>query len=222
MSKLPFLPKAVVFDMDGLLLDSELLYQRSFYLAAEDHGFRLPQDNYQRLCGSTWQVIGSMLREEHGTDFPVDQFGENWRKHLEILMAEGIPLKTGVLEILELLDELSIPRAIATSSFRISVDRHLGPHNILPRFHHILSRESYSEPKPAPTPYLTAAQMLGIDPTHCLALEDSHQGVRSASRAGMMTVMIPDVALPTDEMHQSCVMIADSLHSVRNAILQAQ
>lgn len=222
MSNLPMLPQAVIFDMDGLLLESETFYHRSFYLAADDHGFALPQDNYQRLCGSTWNVIGSMLRDEHGSDFPVDAFGERWRHHLEILMASGIPLKPGVFEMLELLDELSIPRAIATSSFRVSLDKHLGPHNILHRFDHILTRENYTEPKPAPTPYLTAAKQLGIDPQFCLALEDSHQGVRSASRAGMMTVMVPDVALPNDEMREACVMIADNLITVRDAVLSAK
>lgn len=207
--------------MDGLLIESEACYHRSFYLAADDHGFKLPEDNYQRLCGSTWQVIGSMLRDEHGEDFPVDAFGERWRHHLGLITASGVPLKPGVLEMLDLLDELNIPRAIATSSFRDSVDHHLGPHNILQRFDHVLSRESYSEPKPAPTPYLTAAKQLEIEPQFCLALEDSHQGVRSASRAGMMTVMIPDVAMPTDEMRSACVMIAESLHTVRDAILRS-
>jgi HAD superfamily hydrolase (TIGR01509 family) len=222
LSKLPLLPKAVVFDMDGLLLESETFYHRSFYLAADERGFDLPKDNYQRLCGSTWNVIGTMLRDEHGPDFPVEEFGERWRHHLEILMAEGIPLKPGVMEMLELLDELSIPRAIATSSFRVSLDRHLGPHDILHRFDHILTRESYQEPKPAPAPYLTAAKQLGIEPQFCLALEDSHQGVRSASRAGMMTVMVPDVALPNDEMRDACVMIVDSLINVRDAIITSQ
>lgn len=222
MSKLPLLPQAVVFDMDGLLLESEACYHRSFYLAADDHGFKLPEDNYQRLCGSTWQVISAMLHDEHGSDFPVDAFGERWRHHLGVITAEGVPLKPGVFEMLDLLDELSIPRAIATSSFRQSVDHHLGPHSILHRFDHILSRESYDEPKPAPTPYLTAAKHLGIEPQFCLALEDSHQGVRSASRAGMMTVMVPDVALPNAEMRQSCVMIVDSLIHVRDAIIHAK
>lgn len=216
------MPKAVIFDMDGLLIESETFYHRAFYLAADEHGFSLPEDNYQRLCGSTWLAIGTMLRDEHGADFPVDQFGESWRKHLGLITTEGVPLKRGVFEMLDLLDELSIPRAIATSSFRLSVDHHLGPYDILRRFNHVLSRESYDEPKPSPAPYLKAAALLGLDPDVCLALEDSHQGVRSASRAGMMTVMVPDVAQPNDEMRQACVMIADSLLSVRDALIAAK
>jgi HAD superfamily hydrolase (TIGR01509 family) len=215
---LPFMPHAIVFDMDGLLLETESMYQSAFHITSVEGGYGLPVEFYQRLCGSTWSAIGTMLREESGADFPVDIFGESWRKNFETLMADGVPLKPGVLEMLDLLDELELPRAIATSSHRQSVDKHLGPHNVLGRFDHILSRESYSEAKPAPMPYLTAASRLGIDPKLCLALEDSLQGVRSASRAGMMTVMVPDVVKPTDEMRSACVMIADNLIAVRDVL----
>jgi HAD superfamily hydrolase (TIGR01509 family) len=219
---LPFMPHAIVFDMDGLLLETESMYQSAFHITSVEGGYGLPVEFYQRLCGSTWSVIGTMLREESGADFPVDVFGETWRKNFEKLMKDGVPLKPGVYEMLDLLDELKLPRAIATSSHRQSVDKHLGPHRVLDRFDHILSRESYSEAKPAPAPYLTAASRLGIDPKLCLALEDSLQGVRSASSAGMMTVMVPDVVKPNEETRSACVMIADNLIAVRDALLRVR
>ena len=82
------------------------------------------------------------------------------------------------------------------------------------RFHAIVARGDCTHGKPAPEPYLNAAAALSVEPAFCLALEDSHNGVRSAHAAGMMTIMIPDMLAPTEEMHAKCVRIADSLHDV--------
>ena len=137
------------------------------------------------------------------------------------MMAEGVALKPGVVEILDLLDRLDIRRAIATSSRHDSVTRHLGPYDLLKRFDTIVARGDYSEPKPSPMPYLTAAKRLGIDPGRCLALEDSWHGVRSASSAGMMTIMVPDVAPPTEEMREKCIAVSSDLHAVAGLLQQA-
>jgi len=111
-----------------------------------------------------------------------------------------------------------MPRAIATSSSRESVEHSLGPHGLVPRFDAIVSRELQTQHKPHPDPFLKAAQALGLDPADCLALEDSHNGVRAAAAAGMMTIMVPDLLDPTDEMHALCVRIARDLHEVRELI----
>ena len=137
------------------------------------------------------------------------------------MMAEGVALKPGVVEILDLLDRLDIRRAIATSSRHDSVTRNLGPYDLLKRFDTIVARGDYSEPKPSPMPYLTAAKRLGIDPGRCLALEDSWHGVRSASSAGMMTIMVPDVAPPTEEMREKCITVSSDLHAVAGLLQQA-
>ena len=211
---LPRMPKAVVFDMDGVLIDTETLYRDSFLAASQDGGHDLPVELYQRVCGSPWDVISGTLIAEHGADFPMDAFRDAWLRHLAVSMAGGVELKAGVVKMLDLLDDLKLPRAIATSSRHESVNRHLGPHNLLARFDHIVAREDYTQPKPSPMPYLTAAQRLGVDPAECLALEDSYHGVQSASSAGMMTVMVPDVAPATERMRETCVAICSGLSEV--------
>nr|WP_234881752.1 HAD family phosphatase [Agrobacterium larrymoorei] len=211
---LPRLPRAVIFDMDGLLIESEKLYRDSFLAASEEGGHGLPVELYQRVCGSPWDMITRTITAEHGADFPMDAFRDAWLRHLAIQMAGGVALKDGVSEILDLLDDLGLPRAIATSSRHESVNRHLGPFSLIPRFDHIVAREDYTEPKPAPMPYLTAARLLGIDPADCVALEDSYHGVQSASSAGMMTVMVPDVAPQTELMQTKCVAICVNLMEV--------
>ncbi|WP_431355642.1 HAD family hydrolase [Agrobacterium vaccinii] len=207
-------PKAVIFDMDGLLIESEKHYRDAFLAASEDGGHGMVVDVYQRVCGSPWDVITKTIRTEYGEDFPMEAFREAWLRHLAIQMADGVALRGGVLEILDLLDEMGLPRAIATSSGHESVNRHLGPFNLLRRFDHILARGDYAEPKPSPLPYLTAAERLGIDPRDCVALEDSYHGVQSAWSAGTQTIMVPDVAPATDAMREKCVAICDSLFEV--------
>ncbi|UHS60517.1 HAD family phosphatase [Agrobacterium vaccinii] len=207
-------PKAVIFDMDGLLIESEKHYRDAFLAASEEGGHGMVVDVYQRVCGSPWDVITKTIRTEYGEDFPMEAFRDAWLRHLAIQMADGVALRGGVLEILDLLDEMGLPRAIATSSGHESVNRHLGPFDLLRRFDHILARGDYAEPKPSPLPYLTAAERLGIDPRDCVALEDSYHGVQSAWSAGTQTIMVPDVAPATDAMREKCVAICDSLFDV--------
>lgn len=211
---LPFLPHAVVFDMDGLLIESETLYRDSFLAASDEGGHGMRVETYQKVCGSPWDVITGTIFADYGADFPIDSFRDAWLRHLAVMMAEGVALKPGVVEILDLLDRLDIRRAIATSSRHDSVTRHLGPYDLLRRFDTIVARGDYTEPKPAPMPYLTAARRLSLEPGRCLALEDSYSGVRSATSAGMMTIMVPDVAPPTEEMRKKCVAVASDLHDV--------
>ncbi|XUY27342.1 HAD family hydrolase [Agrobacterium sp. rho-8.1] len=207
-------PKAVIFDMDGVLIESEKHYRDSFLAASDEGGHSMSVEVYQRVCGSPWDTITTTIRTEYGDDFPMSDFRDAWLRHLAIQMADGVALKAGVVEILDLLDTLGLPRAIATSSGHDSVNRHLGPFDILKRFDHIVARGDYAEPKPSPLPYLTAAARLGVAPEDCLTVEDSYHGVQSAWSAGTQTVMVPDVAPATNAMREKCVAICDSLFDV--------
>lgn len=212
---LPRVPKAVVFDMDGLLIDSEALYFAAMRAAATDMGREMPRDLYLRMIGLTWADNQRQVLEHFGAAFDSEAFLDGTRRHFHQLTEAEVALKAGVLEILEALDGLRLPRAIATSSRRADVDRHLGHHGLLGRFDAILAHGDYARPKPNPDPYLLAAERLGVAPDQCLALEDSHNGVRAAAAAGMMTVMVPDMLEPTEEMQSLCVRIAADLHEVR-------
>ena len=95
----------------------------------------------------------------------------------------------------------------------------MSAHNLLGRFHQIVGHGDYAASKPAPDPFLKAVERLGVEPRLCLALEDSHNGVRSASAAGMITVMVPDLLEPTDEIRACCTFIVGDLHEVQRLIL---
>ena len=128
-----------------------------------------------------------LLSELYGPTFPLEEFVDTMFRHFDLMAAKDLPLKPGVVELLDTLDELRIPRGIATSSAHHRVKEHLHTHGLGERFEVIVGHGDYSASKPAPDPYLLTAALLRARPRLCLALEDSHNGVKSACAAGMMT-----------------------------------
>ena len=214
-------PAAIIFDMDGLLFDTETLYQEAILLAAAEGGHEIAVDVFNRTVGLPWAESRALLLSHFGEAFRVDEFQATWVRHFWVIAETRLALKPGALELLDTLDQFRLPRAIATSSSRRTVERHLTAHNLMGRFEEIVAHGDYDRGKPAPDPFLKAAERLGVEPRLCLALEDSHNGIRSASSAGMMTVMVPDLLEPTDEIRALCIFVARDLHDVRRLILSS-
>lgn len=212
---LPRPVKAVVFDMDGLLVDTEVVVFRAMQRAAGGFGGEMPFETFKRMVGLQHAASDLIVREHFGEDFDLAAWSAAVSAHFREELAAGIALKSGAAEILDALDALGLPRAIATSSSLESVHASLGPHSLVDRFHALITRDVQTRGKPHPEPFLKAAEALGVDPADCLALEDSHNGVRAAAAAGMMTVMVPDMLDPTEEMETLCLRIARDLHEVR-------
>ncbi|HEY8002599.1 MAG TPA: HAD family phosphatase [Phenylobacterium sp.] len=218
---LPRTVKAVVFDMDGLLFDSESVYRDAMMATARDAGFELPDELFLQLVGIPWAGNVHLLKAHYGEAFDTEAFRKEATRRFHIVADAEICLKAGVIEILDHLDAARLPRAVATSSLHRTVQHHLGQHRLLERFDALVAQGDYARGKPAPDPFLTAAERLGVAPRDCLALEDSHNGVRAAHAAGMMTIMVPDLLHATEEMESLCVRIARDLHEVRE-LLEAQ
>jgi HAD superfamily hydrolase (TIGR01509 family) len=214
--------KAVVFDMDGLLVDTETVIFRAMQHVAGGLGGELPFATFKRMVGLQDAASNQIVVEHFGDGFDLEAWVAAVRAHSHEQMAAGVALKAGVVEILDYLGEVGLPCAIATSSSLASVQRNLGPGRLVDRFAALITKEVQTQGKPHPEPFLKAAAALGVAPEDCLALEDSHNGVRSAASAGMMTVMVPDMLDPTEEMRTLTVRIARDLHEVRDLLAAQQ
>lgn len=155
-----------------------------------------------------------VLAERLGSSADVQAFERSWKRHVAAA-SPRLALEPGVVELLDRLDELRVPRAICTSSDHATVERNLALHGLRGRFGAVIAAGDYPRPKPAPDPFLRAAAALEHAPADCLAVEDSPAGVRAATAAGMRTVMIPDLLMPTDAIRALCWLVVSDLHGLR-------
>ena len=214
--------EAVVFDMDGLLLDTESLAMRGLAQAAVAMGVDAPEEFCHAMIGVPADHCRTLVTERFGPDFPADDFLAAASRQMGVLIDAGsLQLKPGVRELLDHLDTIGLARAVATSSSRAKAAHHLRRTGIMERFDAVVTRDDVARGKPHPDLFLRAAQVLGRAPNHCLALEDSYNGIRAAHAAGMQVIMVPDLLPPTAEMRDTCLLIATDLHAVRPLILQA-
>jgi HAD superfamily hydrolase (TIGR01509 family) len=212
-------PRAIVFDMDGLLFDTEVMVRDAMAAASRRLGFDVPQTLFLSLIGLAGEPARAKFHAHFGDGFDVDAFWTEVDADFQRLLTGRRFLKPGVVELLDWLDAHRIPRAIATSSSHSHVQRNLAIHDLTGRFDTVVAHGDCELGKPNPAPFLEAARRLEVEPPDCLALEDSHNGVRAAAAAGMMTIMVPDLLHPTPEICEVCIAVADDLHHVRRLLI---
>ena len=208
---------AIIFDMDGVLLDTEPLYKKAMHQACADLGFEMTEELHNAQIGIPGDIGNQMMRDYFGAKFPVDLYNEYTRKTMTALTAEEVPVKIGARELLFELNTRDIPAAVATSTASPIAPERLKRAGLYDMFSAVVTRSDVTNGKPHPEPFLTAAARINIDPTTCIALEDSHNGIRSAHGAGMKPIMVPDLLAPIPEIEALCLAIMPSLHHVREA-----
>ncbi|KJC43670.1 HAD family hydrolase [Bradyrhizobium sp. LTSP885] len=206
---------AVLLDMDGTLLDTEKVYFDSLVaaLTAFDYG-----EDAVALChsmvGLPGPVCEAMLLEHYGPTFPMAEINQAFLVHRDEMMRSGLPLKPGTLALLDALAAADCPMAIVTASSRRGAERNLALAGIRERFDTLLTLDDVTRGKPDPELYLKAAAHLGVTPAACIAVEDSNHGVTAAHAAGAITLMVPDIAPPTEETRAKCAAVLPDLNAV--------
>lgn len=206
---------AVVFDMDGVLLDTEPLYRDAMMGACRALGFEMSAELHLAQVGIPGDVGSRMMLDHFGDDFPLDSYNEHVRQTMIEWTTKSVPVKAGAHDLLSELKRRKVPTAVATSTASPTAPDRLRRGGLLDFFDTVVTRSDVINGKPHPEPFQTAARRLNVAPSHCLALEDSHNGIRSAHAAGMQAVMVPDLLDATAEVIALCRDVLPNLAAVR-------
>jgi len=195
--------EGVVFDVDGLLFDTERLGHSVWTEIGEEMGCPQAAENYLHFVGRSRRDNLVEMARLFGPDFPGEAFMANCSKRaMDRMIRDGVPLKEGVHEILDFLKERNIPVALATSTYRDRTLLRMEMTGLGHYFQSMTTGDQVKQSKPHPEIYQMACRDLGVDPARTLAVEDSRNGILSAHGAGMLPVMIPDLIPPTPELEE--------------------
>ena len=215
--------KAVVFDMDGVLFDTERLCMDSWNYVAKKQGMENMEEVLEQCIGLNHTDTKALVLQHYGQDFPYDTFrvqAAEW--FWDSIHKKGLPLKTGVKKILSYLKQAGFQIGLASSSKYESVMDHLKRAEIIDYFSVIVTGDMIEHSKPRPDIYLLACKKMGVQPEEAYAIEDSPHGIRSASAAGMKPIMVPDMVKPDAEMEKLSFVICDDLIQVMKFLNQKQ
>jgi len=208
--------EAIVFDMDGLLFDSEKIVQRSWTRVSNEMGLPDVGSHIYNTLGFNAKRRQEYFYNTFGADFPYDDFAQRTRAGFQnIARREGIPLKTGVRELLEFAKGQKLKLAVATSTRQAEATAMLDNEGISCYFDGMVFGDVVKNAKPDPEIFLTACEIIEAAPEDSIALEDSPAGIQSAHAAGMLPIMIPDLVQPKEEIRSLCFRQFKTLKDVQ-------
>lgn len=207
--------QAIVFDMDGVIFDSEIKVVECWRVIADKYGIPNIDDAVRECFGCNQVEAKERFLRRYGADFPYVEYKKEMSDLFHLRYDNGkLPLKPGVVEIMEYLKTNGKKIALATSTRRVTVESGLTWAGLIDYFDAIICGDMVERSKPAPDIYLKACETLGVEPGDAYAIEDSYNGIRSAHAAGLMPIMVPDMMEPDEEMEQLSVAIIESLEKV--------
>ncbi len=204
---------AVVFDMDGILFDTERLCRDCWIALSKEYEIPNMEEVYALCIGVNVQATRQIVYDNYGKDFPFEEYDRRASAMYNEYIAEhGVPVKEGVRETLEALAKAGAKIAVASSTRREKVLRLLASAGIDRYFTAVVGGDTVTHSKPDPEIFLTACEALSVAPEEAIAVEDSHNGIRAAHAAGMLAVMVPDLLPVTEEMRKLSAYVAADMN----------
>jgi beta-phosphoglucomutase family hydrolase len=208
---------AIIFDMDGVLIDSERISFKCFQEVFKEHNYQIDEKFYLKLIGRNVKSIKTIMEEEYGTDFPFDTiYKKKANLALEITDKNGVIIKPGVHELLDYLNKENYKIAVATSTRRERALQLLEEAKIKEKVNYVICGDQVENSKPNPEIFLKAAKGLNVSPEKCIVIEDSDAGITAAHAAKMIGIHVPDMKFLEDDTKELAFKICDNLMDVRN------
>lgn len=208
--------KAVIFDMDGVITDSEYYAKKAMQERCRQMSLEFDEDFYNRLIGINYNYAYHLFQQKYGNDdVLIHSLFDGYLAILVNWLKEGrVPFKKGALELIDYLNEHHMPICLATSSNLEKIKATFNSHNREVPFRYIVTGEDVVRSKPDPEIFLKAAMKMGVDIRKCMVIEDSLQGMQAAIAAGAIATMVPDMKQPTDEIRSHATFIKKDLFEV--------
>lgn len=208
--------KAVIFDMDGILIDTERISFNAFKEVLKGYNYEMSEEFYLTMIGRNVKSIKEVMLSEYGSSFPFDEIYEKKVKiAVETIDRDGVIIKPGVHELVDYLKDNNYRIAVATSTRKERAHYLLEQIGIKDKVDYIICGDQVVNSKPDPEIFLKAAKGIGIKPQNCMVIEDSDAGILAASRAGMTGINVPDMKKPDENMKKLAFKICSSLLDVK-------
>lgn len=209
------LPELMIFDMDGLLFDTERMFMNLRATVLPKYGYVHKEEDYLQTVGVSGKLLHEILDRIYGEDYPKHQVTKDTRAlQMEYIKKHGVPVKPGIFELLDWCKEKQIPCCVASSSQSPYVERFLEAAGIRRYFSFLVCGNDVTLTKPDPEIFLTACQRGKTEPANALVLEDSENGVLAALRGGIPVVCIPDLKMPADEVLEKATAVFNNANEV--------
>ncbi len=206
---------AVLFDMDGVIFDSEIKVVECWKEIADKYGIEGIEEQCYECLGTTRGVSRSIMLEHYGTDFPYDIYKKEMSDLFHRRYGGGrLPKKAGAEELLEYLQLHNKKIALASSTRREVVEQELRDGGLLPYFDAVICGDMVEKSKPEPDIFLKACEVLGVEPKRAFGVEDSYNGIRSLVAANIPAIMVPDLKQPDDEIRSLATVVLPDLYAV--------
>lgn len=214
--------KGAIFDMDGLMFDSERLVCSIWQEMMDENDYKFNVDIFKNTIGLRQDKSKEFYTSHYGEDFDYDGFKiQSRQRFYKRIEKDGVPIKKGLFELLDFLKDNNIKMAVATSTSAKTALKVIKKAGVYDYFDSFVCGDDVKNGKPHPEVFLTAAERIGVPPEECVAFEDSINGIKSAFAANMTAVMVPDFLQPTDEIKNKISFLCNSLDEAIDIFMSA-